>query len=116
MAVWPSSLQQLLNEDGFSYGIGPTVIRSDMDIGPAKQRRRFTKPVDTISCTIDLSTSEFTIFYDFYDITVNGGVTAFDFTHPVTAATIQVRFINPPVIASRGGGRYRVSMAWEILP
>ena len=115
-ATWPSQLQQKLNEDGFSYNIGPTVVRTEMDIGPAKVRRRFTKSVDTLTAIINLTVSEYSVFTYFYDTTLNGGSTTFNFLHPITGATIEARFVSDPSIRSIGGDKFQASMEWEILP
>ncbi|QLH37711.1 MAG: hypothetical protein HWD60_00095 [Defluviicoccus sp.] len=41
-AVWPSSLPQKPLVDGFSETAPNLVVRSPMDVGPAKVRRRAT--------------------------------------------------------------------------
>lgn len=114
--TWPISLQSKLNEDSFGLNPGDTTIRSDMDVGPAKVRRRMTKATDTLTCSIDVTTGEYSTFMLFYDTTLNGGVNRFDFDHPITGVPTEFRFAGPPQIRSIGGGNFRVSMAWEILP
>lgn len=118
MAVsWPTQLQDYLNEDSFSHEFGNTTIRSSFDVGPAKVRRRFTRSIDMISCTIDLYKDDYDFFKTFYNTTLNGGVTPFEFNHPITQDLITVRFIsdNPPSFRSMGGGYFKISMKWEIL-
>jgi len=114
--LWPSGLQDIVNEEGFGYTLGDTLVRSDMDVGPAKVRRRYTKGVENLTTTINLTTSEYTTFKNFYDTTLNGGVTPFLFDHPITGVQEEFRFVNPPKIDSIGGGNFRVSMEWEKLP
>ena len=114
--AWPISLQDKLNEDAFGLDIGETVLRSDMDVGPAKVRRRMTKSVDTLTCSIDVTTSEYSTFLYFFDTTLNGGVNQFTFDHPITGAPTDFRFGGPPQIRSIGGGNFRVTMRWEQLP
>lgn len=114
MAVaWPVSLQDKVNESGFSHKIGETVIRSDMDTGPRKMRRRFTRPINTFSTSIDLTTSEFSDFMTFFNTTINGGTTRFEFNHPITGELKEFRFAGPPEFRSIGGGNFTVSMEWE---
>lgn len=115
-AVWPVSLQQKLNESGFGISHGDTTIRSDMDIGPAKVRRRFTRGIDNISGSIWLTTSEYTTFRYFYDTTLNGGVNRFEFNHPIDGTLKEYRFSSPPKYTSIGGGKFSVSMQWEEMP
>jgi len=114
-ATWPSQLQTLLNEDSFGFEIGNTSLRTDMDIGPAKVRRRSTKSIDKITGSIDLTISQYSIFYDFFDITTNGGVGTFYFDHPITGVQTEFRFVGEPRVTSIGGGNFRASFVWEII-
>jgi hypothetical protein len=113
---WPEELQQLVNADSFSMKFGETTIRSDMDTGPQKVRRRFTKSIDPLSCVILLTVDEYTIFRDFYDIDLNGGVNVFEFLHPITNEVNRYRFLNSPEISFLGGIQFRVAMNWEQMP
>lgn len=115
-ATWPTQLQQELNEDGFSFDTGSTVIRSENQMGPAKVRRVMTKSVDTLSGTINLTTAQFSVFSYFFDTTLNGGVGTFNFVHPITGVLTEFRFTRPPSYRSIGGGNFIVSMQWESLP
>lgn len=119
MAIeWPPQLQQLLSTDSFNYMFGETTIRSDMDVGPAKVRRRFTAGVDTLSCSIQMSYENFQILRDFFDVTLNGGVNQFEYTHPFTQELALFRMVGPPSLRPLGNGgvEYEVSMKWEVLP
>lgn len=118
MATWPLTLQQKLNTESFSEKFGETVMRTEMDIGPAKVRRRFTKSVDIITCSINLDFDEYDDFLIFFKNTVNGGATSFTFIHPISGSNINARFTEPPTITplSGGGRKFRVSMTWETLP
>ena len=116
MAVWPVSIQQKLNVASFSETIGETVLRSDNDIGPQKVRRRFTRSVDVLSCSINITFEEYTTFMNFFKTTINGGATAFDFDHPISGVPSQFRFTAPPQIVPLGGRVFQISMAWEKLP
>lgn len=114
--AWPGTLQQLLSEANFGLSIGDTVLRSDMDVGPQKVRRRFTKGVNTFSASIYLTVAEYTIFYTFFNTTLNGGTLPFTFNHPITQVPTDFRFKSPPKIASLGGGQFTASFEWEELP
>jgi hypothetical protein len=114
--TWPPTLQDKLNEEAFSFTHGETKLRSDMDVGPAKVRRRYTKSVDPISCTIDVTQGEYSDFDYFYRTTLNGGVNQFTFDHPITGVPTDFRIVGTPQTRSIGGGNFRVSMQWEILP
>jgi len=115
-AAWPAFLQQRLNEAGFSYLFGDTVLRSQNDTGPIKRRRRTTKSVDKIQCTVNIKYSDFTDFYDFWDVTLNGGVTPFTFNHPFTQVPADFYMAEPPRMSPLGGLEYTLSMVWETVP
>ncbi len=116
METWPAALQQLLNVDSFSYTFGNTLIRSDMDVGPAKVRSRYTDAVDTVSCSIDLDMDEYATLEQFYKVTLSNGSRTFSFIHPLTQEEIEARFAQPPSMSPLGGRYFKVAMAWEILP
>lgn len=119
MAVpWPTELSDLLDSDSFGYSIGDTVIRSDMDTGPAKLRRRSTKGIDKVTCSQKMAFDDFQTVYDFFDIDLNGGVTPFTFNHPFTGVPTDWRFISPPEFKPLGNGgiEFGISMSWEKLP
>ena len=113
---WPSTLNNLLEQDGFQLALGDTTIRSSMDVGPAKVRRRFTNGVDTLSGTLRILFSEYSALKHFYDVTLNGGVEKFSTVHPVTGVLAEFRFVSPPSFRPLGGGYWSVSMNWEELP
>ena len=115
-ATWPASLQQVLNEQGFTYEIGDTAIRSEMETGMPKVRRRFTKPINKLSCSILLNISQYSTFSVFFNTTLNGGVNTFNFNNPLSASTSEFRFITPPQISPLGGQVFQVSMQWEEIP
>jgi hypothetical protein len=114
--VWPASLQEKLSEANFGLGIGDTTIRTDMDVGPAKVRRRFTKSIDSYTASIYLTSAQYATFYNFFDTTLNGGVLSFDFAHPITGVTTEFRFKGTPKIISLGGGQFQASFEWEVVP
>lgn len=117
MAIpWPSQLQQLVNEQSFAYKFGETVIRSDVDVGPKKVRRRFTRPINTATVSIDMDVSQYNIFYNFFFTTINAGVTPFELAHPITGVLKQWRFLEPPDIRPTGGVTFTANMQWEEMP
>lgn len=117
MAVpWPSQLQQFMNSDGFDYKIGDTTVRSDNDTGPAKIRRRFTVPVDTMSTGIVMTYDQWDVLNEFYNVDLNGGVNRFEWTHPFSGDTVEFRFLEAPTMRPLGGNNFVVSLRLEIMP
>ena len=113
---WPSSLQQLLNKDSFEITFANTTLTTEMDIGVPKRRRRYTKGVKLLTCSIWVNQSQYTILENFYETTLNGGVDSFEFNHPITGVLTQFKFSSPPKATYMGGDTFPVVMAWEIQP
>lgn len=118
MDTWPISLQQKFDVDGFQKKIGRTKVATDMDIGPAKVRSRFTDAVDGYECQIRLDYSEMATFETFYKTTLGNGTLPFLFDDPFTGLKIPFRFSpeSDPVIRPLGGRVFIVTMSWEKLP
>jgi hypothetical protein len=79
--IFPDELSQAgpLNEP-YSYAAGNTLVRTQMDSGAAKVRRKLSKPVDLISATyIFKDDAELKIFKDFVENTIHGGSLPFEY-------------------------------------
>lgn len=116
MDTWPISLQQKLSVENFEYRLGKTSIRSEMDIGPAKVRARFTDAVDMYTCSVLLDFDEVATFKTFYKTTLGNGVRRFLFVDPFTEVESEFRFAEEPNIRPLGGRVFQVSMTWERMP
>ena len=117
MATWPSTLPQDLLAQGFSLTQQEQVIRTQMDAGPDFVRRRFTAASTMISGAIYADATQYATFWDFFNNTLNGGVDAFDWLHPITDASASFRFVGVPTVTSVAAGiLFQISMQLEILP
>ncbi len=116
MDSWPIGLQQRFNSDSFEVKYGVTSVRTDMDIGPAKVRSRFTDAVDVYSCSVMLDYAEYSTFITFYKTTLDNGVSSFLFDDPFTGNPEIFRFKDAPSIRAIGGRTFQVSMSLEKLP
>ena len=117
MATWPATLptfQEVL-EDSYNEALADNTIRSEMDIGPAKVRRRGTAAPQLISGSMFCTSTQVGILDTFYSGTVNYGADAFDTIHPRTTVAVSVRFTGQPQIARMGDG-WQVSISFEVLP
>lgn len=118
MDNWPSQLQQKLEEAGFEKRFGSTVVASEMDVGPAKVRQRYTRSVDPYTCQITLDMDEVEIFETFYKTTLGGGTLPFLFDDPFTGDETAFRFVpgTEPSLRPLGGRKFTLSMSWEKMP
>ena len=119
MAVaWPSQLPQYLNTEGFSFEAGSSVIESQNEIGPSKRRRVTTKPIDTINASMDMTKTQVDFFRTFFDVTLNAGLTSFNFNDPFTNTPAEYLFRGQYRVSPKGNGGefFVVSFQWEIVP
>ena len=91
MAALPSYVAIRFPEWG--EGFDPSVLRTEMERGPAKQRIENTHVSKQPKATfLFKSAADAIAFEDWYFDTI-GRIGWFDMTHPVTGATIQARFM-----------------------
>lgn len=114
MATWPTGMCPLAG----SYNETPpnNTIRTSMDRGPDKVRRRTTANVRPISFKMLLTKTQLATFENFFQNETFSGAEAFDYTHPRTGAAVRARFVNPPSWSDRGRSMYDVQVQLEILP
>lgn len=113
--TWPAGLPQDFLQDGYSDSPPDVLIRTEMDAGPAKVRRRMTSNVRPITASITVTSAQLDTFESFFNTTLSGGVSRFNYTHPVHGA-VEMRFSGVPSYAKIGGDRWRIDMALEVMP
>lgn len=117
MATWPGTLPGFdeILADGYRETAPQNVIRTEMETGPAKVRRRGTAAPEMVSGTMLLTTAQVATLRTFFDSTISYGATEFDGTHPRTGASVSMRFMAPPQAAA-SGIHWLVTLNLEILP
>jgi hypothetical protein len=119
MVDWPATLP------GPFSGIGDqrrgTKTRSNNDVGPANQRRRYTAAVRNINVPMVLTEDEREIFEAFYANDLDEGVLSFNWQDPLGGATVAMRFRGDdgPDWQGSGGGDFKTwsaTLELEILP
>lgn len=113
---WPLSLPQGVHVSGFEERLQEQAIRSGMDSGPAKLRRRFTAAIRNFKFAIWLDTGQKATLDAFFDATLGGGVLAFDWTDPVSGEAVAYRFVDPPVYSAVGPHTFSAQLVLEKLP
>ena len=116
MTAWPDTLPASPLLDGFRESAPDTILRTDMEQGPAKIRQRTTAAVRTLTLRFLMSTAQVATLETFYLTTLHGGTAPFDFTHPRTGDTVSCRFTAPPQYAVTNGNFFKISFTLEILP
>ena len=98
--AYPPSLPQSPQRTGFKHSQVKNVIRSTVDIGEAKMRRRYTKPMFNETWAMQLTPAQVTEFVRWFDDDIDSGVLRFDFVDPITNVT----------------GEYRITDMYSLTP
>lgn len=114
MTDWPSTLPAPKNG---TYRESPpeTTIRTQMEQGPAKVRRRFTNGQRQISFGMVLTQEQTQTLDAFYESDTSGGSLSFNYTHPRTGAPVVGRFLKPPSYSAIDQFNYDATVELEIL-
>jgi hypothetical protein len=116
VATWPAGLPQKPLADGFSEQAQPIILRTDMDVGPAKMRRRYTSEVRVYGMEMLLTTAQVATLETFYYSTLDC-VDPFDWLNHRTGAAATYRFRSPPAYSEAGApGYWRTSLDLESFP
>jgi len=110
MATWSSTF--IFKRTGYKESPPERVIRSKMDVGPDKVRRRSSAAVRNLSVVLSLTDALLATFDAFY---LANDAIAFTFPDPRTATNVQARFVSPPKYVYEET-IWNVSVELEILP
>lgn len=116
MPAWPGNLQPYPLVADYEESAPDTMLRTEMDAGPAKLRQRFTAAARPISGSVVMKTkSELNDLDAFFVTTLKGGTLAFDWQDR-NGVTRSYRFTAPPRYTFLEPDRIKVSMKLEIMP
>ena len=113
MAIWPTTLPQLPLRAGILETTPKLVIRTTMDAGPEKMRRRFTAGSRNIKHVMEMTKAQVAIFDAFY---LTNCAIGFDFVDTRTGVSKEFRFLSPPVYAFSKSLKWNVSLSLEQMP
>ena len=118
MPIWPLSLPQKPRQSGYSESEKSGSLRTKMDKGPDKVRRRFTNSIIPFTLQITATFAQVASFSTFYRQDCNFGATTFTWVHPRTDEAATYRFIGEPVYTpfSLGGLYWNINFKTEIMP
>lgn len=117
MAAWPGTLPQQVSWVNYEGSPRDGRVRTNMDAGPPKMRRRYTAGIKTIKCGQEaLTKTQISTLTTFYETTLSMGTLAFDWVDPITQAAASLRFAEKPVWHGAGSDAFNVTYSLEILP
>ena len=112
---FPAGLYGFILKNGFSEAPPNNLLRTSMDAGPAKVRRRATSGVRVYNLKMFFSSTNLAIFETFLTTTSKNGSLAFDFRNPRTKVETDFRFVNQPRYTPMNEG-YVVDCVMEEMP
>lgn len=101
---------------GYSYKPQENVIRTDMEAGPARQRRRFTREATTVSLQFIFTQTEMGVFEYWFRNEAKHGASWFDMNLASGAGIqqVQARFVAPYKAKALPGLNYEVTGDVEV--
>lgn len=114
MAIWPVTLPQRLLASDFEEIPPDLTIRTQMDSGAPKVRRRWSAAPRLFSCRLLLTGAQTETLDAFYYTTLVGGFDAFDWLHPRTLAAGSFKLVGPPRYSAAGAGMFFVTLQLEL--
>ncbi len=114
MAVaWPPGAPQFAER--WEEQDDPLTVRTNMDVGPPKVRRRSTRNTRQIQVTFIGTHAQWLILKDFHRVSCQGGVEFHTFLHPYENTVQNFRFVNAPSISNIGPLGITMNCVWEQL-
>jgi hypothetical protein len=122
--TWPAGLTRTPRVSSLSEEAPDVLVRSEVDVGPPKLRRRFTGDRRKFTVELDLMRSEVAIFDAWFlnnSTGAGGGSRSFAWKHPRLGTAADFRFLSVPTYrprAPRGDGTewWLVAFDVEMLP
>lgn len=113
--VWPTTLPDYLLQDAYSDAFPDNILRTQMEVGPAKLRRRSTSTPRKFDGSVWLTSSQHGDLSTFYITTTLGGTLRFSWKDPVSRAVAEFRFAAVPSWTTKGA-QFDVKLSLELLP
>ena len=117
MAAWPGTLPALPDQDTYIEKVPNLLIRSSMDIGPAKIRKRMTANTREHTVTLQLDATQLAAFDTFFITDCSAGAIPFTWVRARDGAAKTFRFGEQlPEYRNIGSTIWSVSFTMEELP
>ena len=116
MPTWPPSVPDAILVDGYGERPPKNSLRTQMDAGPAKVRRRSRAGARPISGAVKMRGEQLEAFDAWFRETLADGTLRFDWIHPRTRQAVSMRFSEEPDYKPSEGAWWSVSMKLEVLP
>lgn len=116
MPTWPEFMPTP-NQQNYSETPQNQILRSEMETGPAKTRRRFTAASRTIPVQYEIPKGRVPDFEAFFDQDIAAGALSFSWPHPRTGQTVMAKILPPYRLVPLSGGEWwQLSLTIEVQP
>ena len=117
MPAWPGTLPQLFQRPGFKEVEGDNLLRTVMDKGPPKVRRRGSDATRKHVGHMIMDGTQYVTFRNFYNVTLANGSLLIDSGLVDAHGTLRTfRIEKPPEYEPLGNDYWQVSLELEELP
>ena len=118
-AVWPPTLPDRFLAGGFNMASANTALRTEMDTGVAKTRRRYSVSIFNVTGRIVVrendTLTEMSTLMEFWDSTLGQGAKWFEWTHPANPnETKEFRFLKQPNYRFIDADQWSVDLSLEM--
>lgn len=111
--AWPAGLPDCA--ESWEEFDQPVTVRTNMEIGPPKVRRRFTRTMRGVRVSFTMDHAQAMQLRDYFEVDLQGGVLEHSFRHPFRGGVEAFRFVEAPRIANLGALACTVQCSWEQL-
>ena len=113
---FPQALSHIKpNIDGFNFIKGATKAPVAFESGEIFHKKLNRKINDRFACGLSFTFEEFEIFKTFYDVTLEGGINSFMWSHPIFQNRIECKFIGEYDLAMDSGVSLTMISSLEII-
>jgi hypothetical protein len=118
MAVWPPTLPQSPMIEGYTESAPEGLLRTQMETGPAKLRRRYTSAPRRFMLRVALTKAQVETLDSFFVNTCALGALDFDWTHPRTGSAVTYRWVSKPGYRPDAGdpNTWYADLDLEVMP
>ncbi len=111
--AWPINVPQFA--ESWNETDQPVTVRTNMDVGPPKVRRRYTGPIANIKVQFVGLHQDWVNLKAFFDVDLQGGVLFHTFYNPILGMNQDFRFITPPALTNISALGVQIDCEWERL-
>jgi hypothetical protein len=114
--VWPAGLPQYVNQDSFTEEKISNVIRTPMEGGDVKIRRRFTAAPIKYAFSFTITDAQKAIFDTFHHTTCKHGSLAWDWIRPIELTSATFIFMSEPKVTAVGPFTFLLNFEAQTTP